>query len=261
MNSGLIRFKNTTKSMPALQSRVQQCSSPTSSLPDTSPVHKSHDLHFPYQTIATMAHDQTRGSLVSDLDDDAMDYSQYESKQWSDREAALQYLVGSTPHSTLSRKSKAPHLVACFEQALEHKAQYAHGTSSPRHVAEPTDNGDAAEKSSSQYGLKFFTSSQSSGAITPTRQRARTAQELPIVGQRYTVVQPWITLRAFPKVETHNAVVCTVKKGRSVRILRFVEQANDKLRVQVLTNDEEVGWCTMISGSGEMLLKLAPEEV
>eukprot|EP00397_Hematodinium_sp_SG-2012_P023390 GEMP01024295.1.p1 GENE.GEMP01024295.1~~GEMP01024295.1.p1 ORF type:complete len:224 (+),score=42.96 GEMP01024295.1:76-747(+) len=151
------------------------------------------------------------------------------STQLIGRAEAREHLIGSTPNSPLNRPSKAALLVPCYEQAMERTSTYSRYTASVR-------GSDVSQVIH----------------LLPTR---------PLVGQKYVVRVPWIQLRASADVCMHSPIIGAVEMGHVVRILRYMTMANGKLRVQVLTSDETVGWCTMTAEDGQELLELAPEEV
>eukprot|EP00397_Hematodinium_sp_SG-2012_P035447 GEMP01038134.1.p1 GENE.GEMP01038134.1~~GEMP01038134.1.p1 ORF type:complete len:260 (+),score=53.73 GEMP01038134.1:162-941(+) len=259
MNTQLLRNMAHNAPLPS----VTRCPEPVQSsrmLPVCSPGKKSSNALTPSSQMSWTVTRQEMGvSSDSDSVDGAgkvlstdahRDLARCLSTGLKSVEQAREHLVGSTPNSPLNRKSKAAFLLPSFEQSMEIKTLF------PRHDASVRNSHASHVSRNSSRELTPRGSNISQNVMAVKRKVI-----IPIVGQRYVVLQPWVTLRENADIYTHSPIICEVYMGYAVRILRYEQQAGDKLRVQVLTDDEKVGWCTLTTEFGEALLRLAPEEV
>lgn len=145
---------------------------------------------------------------------------------------AQEELFGSTPNSPLmNRPSKLGLIMQSYEQLLADR--------SPRHGSlSPSARGRFAEDTSSEV-----------------------SRDMPIIGQLYQVRMPHIILRENCEISQNNAIIAKVYQGNTVKILRHEISSDAKLRVQVITSEDKIGWCTMNTAKGDELLVLVTEEV
>jgi len=146
---------------------------------------------------------------------------------------AQEELFGSTPNSPLmNRPSKLGLIMQSYEQLVAGRSP-RHGSSSP---------------------------TNSRGRF-PEDQSSEVSRDMPIIGQLYQVRMPHIILRENCEISQNNAIVAKVYQGDTVKILRHEISSDAKLRVQVITSTDKIGWCTMNTAKGDELLVLVTEEV